>query len=200
MFATCSPWTMYSLTYITGTAASAWYGVGPFAAGAQQSAMYFYSPYGYYYYGGIVWWNQLNSGNTCAPTSPLLLWAQENNLCNADGQFVMPSESMGIQACIVLATIFSFFACCSGFSVSKSKASGGSSAACTSFLAMVFTIAAFAIWTTWPMSTKLQSAQGDYVPVWRSPTSTNPVYSIGLTPMKISMYYGVSYSSISRSR
>jgi len=140
-----------------------------------------------------VWWNQLNSANTCSATSPLLAWSVPNNLCDSNGNFVMPSESMGIQACVVLATLFSFFACCSGFSVSKSKASGGSGAACNSFLAMIFTIAAFAIWTTWPMSTRLQSSQGDFVPVWRAPQSNTPVYTIGLTPLKVQLYYGWTY-------
>lgn len=182
---------MYGLASVGTT--SVWYGVGPFVAGAQQSAMLYYTPTGYYYYGGVVWWNQLNSGNTCSTGSPLYTWAMNNSLCNEDGAFVMPSQSMGIQASIILATIFSFFACCSGFSVSKSKAGGGSTAAVTSFLAMIFTIVAFSLWSTWPMSTKLQGYPGDQVPVWRSVTSgSSAEYTIGLSPSKVIMYYGAS--------
>ena len=169
---------------------SAWYGVGPFVVGAQESPWYQISAGGTVYFGGIVWWNQLNSANTCSLTSPLQPWAQSNGLCDANNNFVMPSESMAIQACVVLATIFSFFACCAGFSVSRSKAGGGGSAACSSCLATIFAIAAFAIWTTWPMSLKLQNSPGDYVPVWTASSSINPNYVIGLSPSRVTLYYG----------
>jgi hypothetical protein len=169
--------------------------VGPFAAGAQQSPVY---PYGaYYYYGGIVWWSNLNTANTCSQTSPLYQnWAVPNNLCNADGQFVIPPESVGIQACMVLATIFSFMACCTGFSVSRGKTPAGASAACASFLAMVFSIAGFAIWTTWSMSLRLQRPAGDYVPVWSAISSTSSEFNLRLTPQPVRVFYGWTFVSL----
>jgi len=187
IFAACSPWTMYSWWIVTTSNISSWFGVGPFVAGSQTA---YYTVGSVTYYGGVVWWNQLNTQNVCLNPNPsVLLWAANNNLC-PNGKFAVPPESLGLQACIVLATIFSFLACASGFSVSRSRAGGGGSAACTSFLAMVFSIAAFAIWTTWPMSTNLQGA-GDNIPIWVSGTVTG-TYTIGVSP-KVKLYYGWTY-------
>jgi len=192
IFATASPWTLYSWLPVNNTGftnINSWFGVGPFVAGS-QTASYYYN--GFYVVSGTVWWNQLNSQNVCGNPN-LEPWWSGNNLCTAaNGTFLAPPQSIGIQACMVLATILSFISCCSGFSVSRSGAGGGGTAACSSFLAMIFTVAAFAIWTTWPMSTKLQTPPGDYIPIW---TSVNSKSQIGLTSGPVVIAYGWTYIS-----
>jgi len=43
------------------------------------------------------------------------------------------------------------------------------------------------------MSTKLQSSEGDYLPVWTSRTAQTPDFVIGVTPQRVSLGYGWTY-------
>ena len=144
------------------------YGMGPFVAG-YSSASYLVAN-NLWVSASTVMWSDLNTDNACQPGSAIYLyWSQPNGLCPASSggtpQFALPSQVQGIQACMVLATIFAFFTCASGFSVSASRGAGGYAGGACSLLATIFCIASFAIWTTWPLSTSIQSAPG-YVPVW----------------------------------
>lgn len=133
-----------------------------------------------------VLWSELTTANACNPSSDIYTyWSQPNGLCPG-GKFAIPSQAVGIQATIVLATLFSFFACSLGFSTSASRSGGGYGAAVSSLCAMVFAVCAFAIWTTWPLSMALQTAPGSYVPVWT--TSGNLAVSA-----KTTLGYGSSY-------
>jgi hypothetical protein len=60
-------------------------------------------------------------------------------------------------------------------------------------LAMIFCICAFAIWTTWPLSLSYQYSPGEFIPVWVAPSITNPVYTIGLSPSRVTLYYGWTF-------
>ena len=54
---------------------------------------------------------------------------------------------------------------------------------------MVFSIAAFAIWTTWPQSLRLQNS-GDYVPLWAVVGGSTKIV---LSNNVIRMGYGWTY-------
>jgi hypothetical protein len=185
----------YSAGYYTS------FGTGPFIAGAQSASISFN---GAIYGAQPVWWSDLNSANTCDPSLNLQKWTTPNNLCNSNNQFVIPSAAQGIQACTILATIFSFFSCSIGCSMARLSRVAGPIAAVSALLAMIFSIAAFSIWATWPMAQRYRSSSnpaflggtqvGDYIPLWVTPaTGTQAKLGLSITP--IPLYYGKLSSS-----
>jgi len=132
-----------------------------------------------------VWWSQVNSANACQPGTDIYTqWSNPMGMCDANNNFVFPAAVMAIQATTILAVIFSFFTCSIGYSITGSKQGGGYGAAVSALLAMIFSICAFALWTTWNLSMQLQSSTGYPVPLW---TTTANV----LQPSKpVRMWYG----------
>lgn len=165
-------------------------GVGPFVAGYSTAS---YQNTGWNYYANIVWWSDLNSANVCNPATAsvsALAWGLNHGLC-PNGSYVAPPQAVGIQACVVLATILAAISGLVGFSITPAKSGGAGIALCLSFSAMVFTIATFAIWTTWPMSLALQSSTGSRIPVWGSEIG-GPM-RLTTTPNNVRVYYSWTY-------
>ena len=170
IIACSSPWTLWGgYGWNSGiNAGFVNFGVGPFVAGFTSGS---YTWGGVTFTSNVVLWSDLNSANACNPATPIFTqWSNKFGMCSENSagsySFVLPSEIQGIQACIILATICSFFTCLTGMSVSSTREGGGYGAAVCSLLAMVFTIAAFAIWTTWNVSTALMSSSGSVIPQW----------------------------------
>jgi hypothetical protein len=159
-------------------------GTGPFYAG--YSATGFYTGYGYTYVASSVWWSEINSANACQPGTDIYKqWSQPNKLCDTNGNFVMPSAVIAIQATTCLATIFSFFACALGYSVTASHEGGSYGAAVASLLAMVFSICAFALWCTWDMSMALRTSPGGVVPLFTTTAGQiQPSSNVSVSPAR----------------
>ncbi|KAH9257685.1 hypothetical protein BASA81_004143 [Batrachochytrium salamandrivorans] len=188
IFATVSPWIMYSTYYgQNGTFAS--YGVGPFVAGASTGA--FASP-PLQYYAGVVWWSDLNTANACRENSSLYIqWSEPHNMC-PNGEFQIPPQSQAIQACTVLATIFAFFTMVAGFGLGKSKATGSTGAAVCGLLATLFAICSFSLWTTWSLAQDLRNQQGDFVPLYAT-LDGGKVITLEPSPRRVTMFYGWTF-------
>ena len=146
-----------------------------------------------------VSWMDLNTQNLCNPSLGFQKWTIPNELCNSNNEFVLPSEIQGIQASVVLATIFSFFSCSVGFSLGNNQRAKAIFALTSTILAMIFSIAVFSIWSTWGMSQRYRSLDnkalnggiqaGDYIPLWIIPSGEGSA-QIGLSITPISLSYG----------
>lgn len=190
LFASVSPWIMYS-SYVSYNGIFTSFGVGPFVAGA-STAQFSYPPRTFY--SGVVWWSDLSTETVCNNTSSIFKqWSSPHMLCPS-GEFQIPTESQAIQACTVLATIFAFFAMLAGCGLGKSKAAGGTTATCCSFLGMIMAICSFSIWTTWSISKALQSDQGDYIPLYSSfVEGTDKTITVESSPVPVRLFYGWTF-------
>jgi hypothetical protein len=97
--------------------------------------------------------------------------------------YTQPQEVGAFQALTIISTITVFFAaiagCADGGMDDGNKSMGAVAAGC-SFIAWVFVLAAYCLWTTFPYVVLLQAANpGVWLPIWASPSS-NEVTAINV--------------------